>query len=109
MALDSSLGLNDTLPFGKYKGKRVQEVYKENAGYLLWMRDTKKKDAGDAKFFDQEVLILLDETLLKDKYLRTKHESWGNTMLPQAPVTTPDDAPFEPTTEFAYAGAWGAF
>lgn len=107
--LDSSLGLNDTMPFGKkHKGKKIEDIYKQDAGYLLWLRDQRKKEQGDAEFFNKEVLTLLDETLLKDKYLRTKHQSWGNTMLPQGPVTAPVAA-VEPTTEFAYADSWGAF
>lgn len=106
--LDSSLGLVDTMPFGKkHKGKTIEAIYKEDASYLLWLRDQRKKD-GDAEFFDREVLTLLDETLLKDKYLKTKHQSWGNTMLPQGPVTAPAAA-VEASTEFAYADSWGAF
>src|SRR4051794_40803325 len=108
MALKGSLDLKDTMPFGKYKGKRIEDIHRQDAGYLLWMRDTKKTDAGDAKFFDPEVLILLDETLQKDKYLRTKHQSWGKTILAQGPVTSPESAPFEPAEEatFAYAENW---
>lgn len=30
------LGLKDKLPFGKYKGKSVEEVIQENAKYLIW-------------------------------------------------------------------------
>ncbi len=107
--LDSSLGLSDTMPFGKkHKGKTIEAIYKEDAGYLLWLRDKRKEDNGDAAFFNTEVLTLLDETLLKDKYLRTKHKSWGNTMLPPGPVTGAADAP-PPATAFAYAESWGAF
>lgn len=107
--LDSSLGLTDTMPFGKkHKGKTIEAIYKEDAGYLLWMRDARKSEQGDATFFTHEVLVLLDETLLKDKYLRSKHQSWGNTMLPQGPVTAPA-AEVPATTEFAYADSWGAF
>lgn len=107
--LDSSLGLSDTMPFGKkHKGKTIEEIYKQDAGYLLWLRDVRKKDNGDAVFFNTEVLTLLDETLLKDKNLRSKHTSWGNTMLPQGPVTAPA-AEVPATTEFAYADSWGAF
>jgi hypothetical protein len=107
--LDSSLGLTDTMPFGKkHKGKTIEDIYKVDAGYLLWLRDKRKEDQGDAVFFNPEVLTLLDETLLKDKNLASKHKSWGNTMLPQGPVTAPAAA-VEASTEFAYAGSWGAF
>lgn len=107
--LDSSLGLQDTMPFGKNKGKTIEAIYKENVGYLLWLRDERKKENGDEKLFAFEVLVLLDDAIRNSKSLAAKHKSWGATLLPQGPVTAPVAAPADQEIEFAYAGAWGAF
>ena len=32
-----TLGLNDALTFGKYKGKTIQEVYSTDIQYLMWL------------------------------------------------------------------------
>lgn len=77
--------LTDYFTFGKYKGKTVEFVYKDNPGYLLWMRDAKadprpdeeySKQEPNRQFFDLSVLQLLNETLDLDKGLARKHRKW---------------------------------
>lgn len=76
-----ALGLENTISFGKWKGKTVGVVLAEDPGYLLWLRDEKKKDTGDEKFFSNRVLLELNKALREDslnrsKKFRGKYQVW---------------------------------
>lgn len=112
MGVDSRLGLSDTLPFGQYKGKTVEVIYKEDAGYLMWLRDKKaeggvnpktdKANPPNREFFDVEVLTLLNSTISADRGRYRKHKVWDDVgKLPE-----PDDTPF-PSDDLY--NQWGAF
>lgn len=103
-----SLQLEDRLPFGKYKGQTVQEIYKKDSGYLVWMRETRKKENGDSKFFSFEVSQLLDMTIMDSKTLKSKYKPWELTKE-QVEVAVASIAAEEAELEVAYADKWGAF
>jgi hypothetical protein len=115
MAVDSRLGLEDTIPFGKYKGQTVETVYKENAGYLMWLRDAKaepetKPDGKvfepNREFFNVEVLTLLNSTIAANRGRYSKHKVWDD--VGQVPES--NDTPFEPTVQSKdFYTTWGAF
>lgn len=44
LAISAQPVLFTTLRFGKYKGKRIEDVAKNDAGYLQWLLGEKKKD-----------------------------------------------------------------
>ncbi len=49
MAISAQPVLFTTLRFGKYKGKRIEDVAKSDPGYLEWLLNEKKKDpSGEA-------------------------------------------------------------
>ena len=118
----SNLGLLDKLPFGKYKGQVIQDVYRGDAAYLVWMRNAKVIE--QPTFFAAEMHPLLDDTIKKSKSLKGKYKLWGD-MVPttQTPfVPEPGQnldgswpapegfyRPEPPTPETSYADTWGAF
>jgi hypothetical protein len=118
MGVDSRLGLKDTIPFGKHKGKTVEAVYTQNAGYLMWLRDAKAepstnpetglKSPPNREFFDIEVLRLLNMTISADKGKYGKHAVWPEVDIEKE--TQPDDTPFDPPLKEAdLYNQWGAF
>lgn len=72
----SGLGLNDTLPFGKYKGSLVHEVILKDANWCCWIRDEKKK-AGQPKIWNAEVNTILNVAIDNDKRLAAKYSKWA--------------------------------
>jgi len=118
MVMDSRLGLNDTMPFSKkYKGMKIVDIYKQDVGFLLWLRDAKAKggehngkvQSPNRAFFDEEVLTLLNETLRRDYVAKTpafaKFGIWEDIKAIQE-----DDAPFEPAVESKdFYTEWGTF
>jgi hypothetical protein len=115
MGVDSRLGLTDTLPFGKYKGRTIEDIYKVNAGYLMWLRDAKAEpepqengvtQPPNREFFDVEVLTLLNATIANDPKAYPKHRVWDDVgKLPE-----PDDEPSAPALKPAdLYNQWGAF
>jgi hypothetical protein len=104
--VDSSLSWNDTMPFGKkHKGKTIQEIFQQEPSYLLWLRDQRKKDNGDIKFFARDVLIKLDEFLKTSKSLSRQYSSWHVALEQPEPVKVV----ITPELEDAYGDMWGAF
>jgi hypothetical protein len=83
------MGLENVLTFGKYKGqgKKVADLVKSDPGYLLWLRDEKKKATGQTNFFTPAVLAKLNEAISNSKSLRKQFSEW--------PLT----APVEPETK----------
>jgi uncharacterized protein (DUF3820 family) len=100
------LTLTDKMPFGKYKSQTVEEIFKTDAGYLVWLRDERKKSNQDVRFFSKEVLALLDMTIRESKPLSKKYQPW-DLPIDQSVKTeaTPQDRP----AEVNYGGAWGGF
>lgn len=49
-----SLGLDDLLPFGKYKGEQVEDVLMDDREYIVWLAENTQVD------FDEEVLQKLE-------------------------------------------------
>jgi uncharacterized protein (DUF3820 family) len=41
--------LNDPLPFGKYQGLTLQQIYRKNPGYIVWLYDNTIISYKDAK------------------------------------------------------------
>lgn len=100
------LNLQDTMPFGKHKGQTVEAVYKEDAAYLVWLRQTRKDQNADTKFFSQEVSTLLDMTIRESKQLQKTYKPWD--LEPMIQVVT-EAKPQERQPEVSYGGAWGNF
>ena len=38
--MNHAFGLEDRLPFGKHKGKKIRVVLNEDAAYMLWLVET---------------------------------------------------------------------
>lgn len=102
MSINGRNGLNAVLKFGKHKGKTIGELVatgSEGVGYLVWLREEKKK-AGDATFFTGEIHSLLNDAIGKSRSLKSKYRVW-----------TPEEMPaVMPVVAVAgsYEG-WGAF
>lgn len=99
------LSLTSLMPFGKYKGQTVEEIYKADAGYLVWLREEKKKQS-HMHFFSKEVSALLDMTIRASKPLSRKYKPWD---LPVDQAIRTDAVPEERPAEVNYGGAWGGF
>jgi hypothetical protein len=113
----SKMGLTEVLPFGKkHTGKTVEQIYKQDAEYLCWLRQAKKNDG--ITFFDMEVNLLLDDFIESSPKVAKKFTSWNTKLLleskldprneqhayvvpePPAPVVTKEDH---------YQDQWGAY
>lgn len=120
-----NMNLDDIMPFGtKHKGKSLEQIYKEDVGYLVWLRHTRKVDNGDAEWFSRDMHILLDDAIKNDKKLRGKYEVWNVAALTDTDPVRAAIASAEPPmeleqigaviekekeAEFAYAETWGCF
>ncbi|MPQ56348.1 hypothetical protein [Duganella sp. FT27W] len=82
----SDIGLENTLPWGKYKGQKVAEIFKKDAAYLCWLREQRKKESSDTKFFAREVHLLLDAAIDSEKSLRFHYTSWGTNLVAEHEV-----------------------
>lgn len=100
-----NLELTNTMPFGKHKGEKIEDIFKQDggAGYLVWMREERKKQQGEEYFFSLEVNQLLDMAIQDSSSLKRKYRPW-NLHMAQAPVT----APVLEEASGTY-GSWGDF
>lgn len=48
----------DIMPFGKYKGEKMENV---PASYLLWLRDQGVRDPGVRSYIEENETVLLSE------------------------------------------------
>lgn len=105
-----NLGLSSVAPFGKHKGKIIEDVYRADRGYLVWLRNERYKVNNQKDFFDTETNTLLDMTIQQDKGLRAKFQTFQALgLLNMAdPVTTNHEPEDNPEAALEY-GAWGAF
>ena len=103
-----NLTLNDKLDIGKYKGKTVEQVYKEDVGYLAWLRKTREEKNGDRTYFAPEVHVLIDHAIENSSHLRSTFESWCVTIDGLAPTVSLEQQIREEKSKEAYSG-WGAF
>lgn len=99
-----NLTLTDRMPFGKHKGKTLEVLLKENPGYLVWLREERKKNQKDERFFSAQMSALLDTEILKSKSLRREYKPWNLSLPTQVSIATPTER--EP--ELSYDGYWGA-
>jgi uncharacterized protein (DUF3820 family) len=102
-----SLELHSIMPFGKNKGKTVEEIFKEDSGYLVWLRQQRKDANSEPSFFSLEVSTLLDMEIKGSVSLRKKFVPFN---LPIVERVVNTDAPIEraPEKEVSYT-AWGEF
>jgi len=76
------IGMNDTLPWGQYKGKKIEQIAKEDMPYLVWLRDARavgdkvKGYEPQIKFFSREVLELINKELASPA-----NKKWSNKYL----------------------------
>ena len=101
-----NLSLTDNMPFGKYKGQAVNDVFKSDPGYLIWLREERKTANFDSRFFGLAVSTLLDAAITGSSHLKRKFKPW-NLPINQEPVK-PVVAVRELEKEVAYH-AWGEF
>lgn len=115
-----NLAITDLMPIGKYKGHGIDDLIVTDPGYLLWLRDERKRE-GRPQVFNNSVMETLDKVLaVGPAKLRMKHKPWHvETLAEPAPLgdapiqkstepqaKKPDDAPAQET---AYKDQWGEF
>jgi|GEM_PF-3440456 len=103
------IGLEDVITFGRHKGKTIETVYKEDSGYLVWLREERRTKNVQTNFFNAEVNTLLDMTIQESKSLRAKYKTWQSLgLMTQAGegVSHVPPPPAEPTIAYE---AWGVF
>lgn len=71
-----SFGLNDTFPFGRYKGLKVHELLLKDVGYACWLREA-RKSAGDFNVFNVEVNGVIDRAISESRSLGSKYKPWN--------------------------------
>lgn len=113
-----SLGINDTFPFGKFKGHKVSDVLLSDPGYCCWLRE-EKKNAGQPRAFDKDANDVIDVAIRQSKSLSKKYKPWGAADADLEAIlknrTEQDEAAaavaldtFE-QRQVAYSGEWGAW
>ena len=102
-----NLELHNLMPFGKYKGKTLEAIFKENSGYLVWLRQQRADANSQPKFMSDEVSALLDMAIMESKPLQKKYKPWNVPIITQ-PVNTTAEIVRQPEQEIAYIG-WGEF
>lgn len=55
--------LHRAIPFGKYKNQRVEDIARQDPGYLKWLRDTKRKDLDEKGLDDEGWIYTIDHYL----------------------------------------------
>ena len=108
----STLTLEDTLTFGRHKGKTVQQVLVDDAGWLCWLRSEEAK-AGRNQF-DPNTNELLDQVIREVKDL---HRKFGSTIgkwkevsdTPRVHIEFPTTAVPPVDTAVHYEEGWGAW
>lgn len=68
-------GLNDTLTFGKHKGKTLKDVLAAEAHWACWLREEKKK-SGQPTPFTKEAHDAIDAEILKSRNLKKQYRLW---------------------------------
>lgn len=101
------LELTNTMPIGKYKSRTIEDIYKEDAAYLVWLRNARKEQNQDSRFFSREVSALLDMTIRESKQLQSKFRPW-DLPIDQSVVSFATAGTPAPAQEEAYCG-WGQF
>jgi len=108
-----TLTLEDTLTFGRHKGKTVQQVIIDDAGWLCWLRSEEAKTGRNQ--FDSDTNELLDKVIQEVKDL---HRKFGSTIgkwkelgdSPRVRIEFPDTvAPPPVETAVQYDEGWGAW
>lgn len=102
--IGTELKLADTLSFGKYKGRTIENVLSSDGAYLVWLREVKKEKKN---FFAAEVHPLLNLKIVISKTLRSKYKMWDESDIPSA-----DEPVIAPLTEAPAAihnEGWGSF
>ncbi|TSP14001.1 hypothetical protein [Cupriavidus campinensis] len=89
-----TLTLRDTLTFGKFKGKTVNELLATQAGYVCWLVDQElsgegKKKGYESFEFDTDLLIALSKRIKASSSLRSQYE---HLMLEDGAVTDYESA-----------------
>lgn len=113
--IDMNIGLEDTMPLGKYKSRKIKDIYRDDAEYLVWFRQARKDSNQDAKFFNPEVGALLDMTIEASPQLQRKFKAWGASVdVAQANSLLTHVDIFDPSLDPARASAveyktWGQF
>lgn len=111
-AILENLALEDIMTVGKHKGKTVEQIYKEDSGYLVWFREERRTKNGQLNMFNKEVNTLLDMTIRESKSLRAKYKTWADLGLldameaPDAPKRSEPEPAVEPAVAYE---VWGAF
>lgn len=105
---DSSLGPNETMPFGKYRGTKIEELLKSDPAYLVWLREQRKTSNGDSKFFTGEVSRQLDFVIAESKSLQKKYKTWDIPLAAPAPKAPEALTPVR-SHAANYAESWGSF
>ena len=106
MSGKKTLGLTDTVMFGKYKGSTVKHILldRHDAGWLLWIRLEKHKQG--ETMFDAEVNGMLDKVISTDRGRYGKFRVSSSA----APGSTPiEGLTTQPDRSEAYDEKWGAF
>lgn len=98
-----NLSLMDTLPFGKHKGKTIKEVLSQAPSYLVWLRETRRKENADIRFFSEGVSMLLDDEIRGNPSLQKNYKPWREANVQPVQVTEQ-----ETFVEHAYT-EWGQF
>lgn len=104
-----NLGLEDIMTIGKHKGKSIVDTYKEDSGWLVWLRNERWAKNSDPNMFNTEVNTLLDMTIEDSVSLRRKYKTWSElnlyTAVPNTELVTSKPT-VDPVIEY---NAWGAF
>jgi uncharacterized protein (DUF3820 family) len=79
-------GVSDTVPFGKYKGKTVGEVMKENPSYLAWWRHAQMTENGRpaSEVMVPELHVAINVAIELDPKLKKKFPAVPVPSIPNA-------------------------
>jgi hypothetical protein len=113
-----NIGINDEIPFGRFKGYLFSDVMQTRPDYCAWLRDTKLK-ARERNPFSKEANLVIDEAIRQSKSLRNKYAVLYPTdedhqlkaILKEAhdAKVAHDAAAFEERKNTVYADQWGAW
>jgi len=112
------IGVNSSIPFGKYKGKTFADVMLSDPGYCAWLRQAKIKD-GDLNPFTTEANLVIDDAIRQSKSLSKKYAIVKPTeedlqlqnILKEAhdKKSANDAVIYEERKSVAYADQWGSW
>lgn len=72
------LTLDQDMPFGKYKGRKVKEVVESDPGYAIWLREEKRvSNPSKPPTFDISINRALDKAIVGSKTLSRKYKPWN--------------------------------